>query len=51
MTSLVGGFRAAILGGEIDWLPVGVAAAVSVVAFVGGCFYFRRVEDTFADLI
>jgi lipopolysaccharide transport system permease protein len=51
MTALVGGFRATILGGEIDWLQVGIAAAVGVCAFVGGCFYFRRVEDTFADLI
>jgi lipopolysaccharide transport system permease protein len=51
MTALVGGFRAAIFGGEIEWLQVGVAAAVAVVAFVGGCLYFRRVEDTFADLI
>jgi lipopolysaccharide transport system permease protein len=51
MTALVGGFRAAILGGEIDWLQVGIAAAVGVFAFVGGCLYFRRVEDTFADLI
>ena len=51
MTSLISGFRAAVLGGPIDWPTVGVAAAVSVVAFVGGCLYFRRVEDSFADLI
>ncbi len=51
MTALVGGFRAAILGGEIDWMQVSIAAAVGVAAFVGGCLYFRRVEDTFADLI
>ena len=51
MTSLISGFRAAVLGGPIDWPMVGVAAAVSVAAFVGGCLYFRRVEDSFADLI
>ncbi len=51
MTSLIDGFRKAIFGGSIDWLLVGVAAAVSIAAFVGGCLYFRRVEDTFADLI
>jgi lipopolysaccharide transport system permease protein len=51
MTALIAGFRGAALGGPIDWTQVGVAAAVSVVAFVGGCLYFRRTEDSFADLI
>ena len=51
MTALIAGFRGAVLGGAIDWTQVGVASAVSVVVFVGGCLYFRRVEDTFADLI
>ena len=51
MTALIAGFRGAALGGPIDWTQVGIASAVSVVAFVGGCLYFRRVEDTFADLI
>ena len=51
MTALIGGFRAAVLGGAIDWVQVGVAATVSVAAFLGGCLYFRRTEDSFADLI
>ena len=24
---------------------------VSIVLFLAGCFYFRRMEDTFADVI
>ena len=51
MTALVGGFRAAVFGGPIDWVAVGVATAVSAAAFAGGCLYFRRAEDSFADLI
>ncbi len=51
MTALVAGFRSAVVGGPLDWSQVGVAAALSVVVFVGGCLYFRRVEDSFADLI
>ncbi len=51
MTALIAGFRSAALGGPIDWMQVGIAAAVSAAVFVGGCLYFRRVEDSFADLI
>jgi lipopolysaccharide transport system permease protein len=51
MTALIAGFRAAVLGGPMDWAQVGVAAAVSAAAFLGGCLYFRRTEDSFADLI
>ena len=51
MTSLVAAFRAATLGGSIAWGRLGVATAGAVVLFLLGCFYFRRVEDTFADII
>jgi hypothetical protein len=30
---------------------VGVAAALSAALFLGGCLYFRKVEDSFADVI
>jgi lipopolysaccharide transport system permease protein len=51
MSALIAGFRAAALGGDIDWPAVGVAAAVGVGVFVVGCLYFRRVEDAFADIV
>jgi lipopolysaccharide transport system permease protein len=51
MTSLIAGFRAAVLGGPLPWGEVGVAALVSLGLFLAGCFYFRRVEDSFADVI
>jgi lipopolysaccharide transport system permease protein len=51
MTGLVTAFRAAILGGPIPWGDVGIAAALSLGLFVGGCLYFRKVEDSFADVI
>jgi lipopolysaccharide transport system permease protein len=51
MTSLIAGFRASVLGGEIPWGPVAVAATMGIGLFVGGCLYFRRVEDSFADII
>jgi lipopolysaccharide transport system permease protein len=51
MVALVAGFRAAALGGPVPWGDVGIAAAVCAGLFLAGCFYFRRVEDSFADVI
>ena len=51
MTSLVAAFRAAVLGGPIAWGEVAVAAELSALLFLAGCLYFRRVEDSFADVI
>ncbi len=44
-------FRTTILGGEMDWYALGVSSAVGLVMLLVGCFYFRRVERTFADVI
>ncbi len=51
LTSLVAGFRAATIGGDIPWAGIGIAAAVAAAAFVAGCLYFRSQEDKFADII
>jgi lipopolysaccharide transport system permease protein len=51
MTALVAAFRAAVLGTPMPWLSLGVAAVLSVAAFVLGCLYYRRMEDGFADVI
>jgi len=51
MNGLVAAFRASLLGGPIPWADVGVAAALSAALFLGGCLYFRKVEDSFADVI
>jgi len=51
MTPLIGVFRAATLGGPILWDPLGLSATVVVAVFVLGCLYFRKVEDSFADII
>ncbi|MGH7223723.1 MAG: ABC transporter permease [Gemmataceae bacterium] len=51
MTSLVAAFRAAVLGGPIAWGAVAVATGLSALLFLAGCLYFRRVEDSFADVI
>lgn len=51
MNSLVETFRAGLLGGPIPWTGLGIAAVVAVVLFLAGCFYFRKVEDRFADIV
>jgi lipopolysaccharide transport system permease protein len=51
MTGLITAFRAAALGGTVPWSQLGVSAVSAAVALVAGCLYFRRVEDSFADII
>jgi lipopolysaccharide transport system permease protein len=48
---LIYNFRAALLGGELDWYALAISGAVSVGLLVFGCAYFRRVERGFADVI
>ncbi len=51
MTSLIAAFRASMLGGPIPLGQLGAASAAVALAFLVGCFYFRKVEDGFADII
>lgn len=51
ISPLVAAFRAAVLGGPIPWVSLSIAAGASALMFVVGCLYFRRVEDSFSDII
>jgi lipopolysaccharide transport system permease protein len=52
LSALIAAFRAAVLNdGPIPWVSLGFAAAGSAAMFVMGCLYFRRVEDSFSDII
>jgi lipopolysaccharide transport system permease protein len=52
MTGLIASFRAALLNpDEIPWIMLSFSALMAFVFFFVGCFYFRRVEDSFADVI
>lgn len=51
MTGLIAGFRYSLLGQEMEWAALAVAAAMIVLALPGSIYYFRRKEDTFADII
>ncbi len=48
---LIVNFRAALLGTPFDWPALAVSAAMSVTLLLVACFYFRRAERRFADII
>ena len=52
MTGVVEGFRWAILGkGGLDGPSLAISSTVTLVASIGGLFYFRRMEQQFADVV
>jgi lipopolysaccharide transport system permease protein len=51
MTAVIGGFRWALLGQQSPNQLVWVSAAAVLAVFVGGVYYFRRMERIFADVV
>jgi lipopolysaccharide transport system permease protein len=51
MAGVVEGFRWALLGTAAPGPMVPVSAAVSLLLLIGGAFYFRRMERSFADVV
>jgi len=52
MTGVVEGFRWAILGkSSLDIYSLAISTVVVVAIFVGGLYYFKRMEAGFADII
>jgi lipopolysaccharide transport system permease protein len=52
MAGVVDGFRWALLGnGQAPGLPLAVSALTVAGLLISGLYYFRRMEDTFADVV
>lgn len=52
LVGILEGFRWSVLGsGTPEWRIMAVSMFVMVVILIGGLFFFRRVEATFADVI
>ena len=52
MVGVVEGFRWALLGTSDAPNPmIAVSATISILVFISGMFYFRRMERTFADMV
>jgi len=51
MTGVVEGFRAALTGAGFEWRAVLVSAVAAPALFAAAFYVFRKLEDTFADVI
>lgn len=51
MTGIVETFRAAVFGSPLPVGPLVWSVVASILVFVGGAFYFRRMEKMFADVL
>jgi homopolymeric O-antigen transport system permease protein len=51
MVAVIQGCRWAIAGGEAPWTLLPISIAVIGLLLAGGLVYFRRLEDSFADVI
>jgi lipopolysaccharide transport system permease protein len=52
MVGVVEGFRWALLGTQTAPGPIVIVSSMAaVMILIGGAFYFRKMEKTFADLV
>ena len=52
MTGVIEGFRWALLGNEMhDLVPIAISIAVVLALLFGGIIFFKRMEETFADVV
>jgi len=51
VTGIIEGFRASLLGGTLDRPATIIAVAMTLILFAVSFYLFRRIEETFADLI
>lgn len=52
MGGVIHAYRAALLGHQpIDWGLLGLSALIILALFLGGLYYFRRMEKVFADVV
>jgi lipopolysaccharide transport system permease protein len=51
IVAVIEGFRACLLGGQIEWQFVLPGLFTAVLIFLSGAIYFRRMERVFVDVI
>lgn len=51
MTGIIEGTRSSLIGRPFDWTAIGVSLLVTLFVIAVAAYFFRRVEDGFADVI
>ncbi len=51
IVGVIEGYRACLLGTEIPWQFILPGMFTAILLFIGGAFYFKRVEKIFVDVI
>ena len=51
VAGIIEGFRAALIGQTFNWLQLSVSTAMTLVLLGCSIYVFRRIEDTFADIV
>jgi lipopolysaccharide transport system permease protein len=52
VSGIMEGFRAYLLPeGNWDLAPLGVSVVLTAIILISGCYFFRRMEKTFADFV
>jgi lipopolysaccharide transport system permease protein len=51
MTGVIEGFRSSLFGRAFDWPAIAASAALTLLILIFSGYLFRRVEDSFADII
>jgi lipopolysaccharide transport system permease protein len=51
IVAVIEGFRSCLLGTEIQWIYIAPGLFTSVLLFLSGAIYFRRMERVFVDVI
>jgi lipopolysaccharide transport system permease protein len=52
MSGLISAARTSLLGlGPVNWVSLGISAAISIFLLLCGVAYFRKTERFFADVL
>jgi len=52
MGGVIHAYRASLLGHQpVDWPLLGLSSLIITGLFLGGLYYFRRMEKAFADVV
>ena len=51
LAGIIEGYRASLFGRNLDWVALGISAAVTLTLLTYSAYSFRRMEREFADMV